>query len=254
MQGAAKKGTRPFTLRELKMFFSTFDVNTKEGRKTRLYFLCQFYLGCRKNQIDRFNVNQIDWEEEIYYVTNDKYSTNRTMPIPYELLYQLRAWYDEDKERIDRYDGYVFYCETKPIPGHSLYQKRFRQHCELAGLSSIYGTNMIGQPMNTLVTHSFRKSYGCWLLDNGCDLFTLKELLGHKTILATQAYIKVAWNRKKWMIKRIFDGKVQPHKIEPLILCHDTPKLEDENSLIDVQLTKKQYDMLNELGVLKVNA
>lgn len=45
-----------------------------------------------------------------------------------------------------------------------------------------------------LTCHSFRHAFGTHLYENGTDLLTIKELLGHKSLLSTAIYIHLANN------------------------------------------------------------
>lgn len=45
-----------------------------------------------------------------------------------------------------------------------------------------------------LTCHSFRHAFGTHLYENGTDLLTIKELLGHKSLLSTTIYIHLANN------------------------------------------------------------
>lgn len=45
-----------------------------------------------------------------------------------------------------------------------------------------------------LTCHSFRHAFGTHLYENGTDLLTLKELLGHKSLLSTTIYVHLASN------------------------------------------------------------
>jgi site-specific recombinase XerD len=57
-----------------------------------------------------------------------------------------------------------------------------------------------------LTCHSFRHAFGTHLYENGADLFTIKELLGHKSLSSTVIYVHLAAASSKKVISP-FDRK-----------------------------------------------
>jgi site-specific recombinase XerD len=52
----------------------------------------------------------------------------------------------------------------------------------------------IEDPRRKVCFHTLRHTYGSWLVESGVDIYTVKELLGHKTLAMTIRYCHIGEN------------------------------------------------------------
>ena len=85
-----------------------------------------------------------------------------------------------------------------PRGGDGLFFNKNRQPLTGEGLADIFNHLTIQSGVARKVSPpSLRHSFATHLLNNGCDLRSLQEMLGHKSLSATQVYTHVSLEKLK---------------------------------------------------------
>lgn len=157
------------------------NVKTKEGQRERVIIEVLYASGVRVSELVNIKLNDIDFE-------------NRNI-----LIFGKGS-----KERIVSFGDYA-------LEYINLYLKEGRQ-LFLDGLNSEYlivgkkceklTTRRIEQIIDDIIKrtsiklnitpHMFRHTFATHLLDNGCDLLVVQELLGHESLSSTEIYTHVS--------------------------------------------------------------
>ena len=64
----------------------------------------------------------------------------------------------------------------------------------------------ITDPLNKFTFHCLRHTFASWLVQNGVNLYTVKELLGHSTLAMTERYSHLAKDTLKNAVKKLEDS------------------------------------------------
>ena len=113
-----------------------------------------------------------------------------------QVLLELRAYYIIYRPKEYLFNGYR--------PGKR-YSVRSIQHLMQKALTKV------GLENKNFTIHTIRHSFATHLIDNGTDLHTIKELLGHSSLQTTMRYMHLTARR--------LDGIVNPY--DALLLAKD---------------------------------
>ena len=143
--------------------------------------------GLRRSEVSGLNIGDLDFYGGFARVTG-KGSKERLVPVGDKALKALRV-----------------YLDTRPQltqPGLPLFLNHMNTRLTGAGIAFII-KKMARRARfaRTLNPHAIRHSFATHLLDHGCDLKSVQEMLGHKNLATTQIYTHVSLER----LKEVYD-------------------------------------------------
>lgn len=141
--------------------------------------------GLRVSELCQLKAGDISWTEQQIRVLG-KGRKQRLVPVGGPALEAIRAYWNqfdynpsaEEPAFVSRMD------KRKPLLPREV-QLRLKVHLASAGLDP------------ELTPHKLRHSFATHLLDNGADLRSVQELLGHAQLATTQVYTHVSMERLK---------------------------------------------------------
>jgi integron integrase len=196
----------------------------------RLMVSLMYGCGLRMNELLTLRIKDIDFSYDKVYIYDSKSDRDRTLPLPIKLKDDLRLQV-EAVRRIHERDisegfgevhlphalerkyphaskefrwQYLFPMKSRSKDPRSA--RVMRHHILEATLSRNIKKAVREAGLTKRVTaHTFRHSYATHLLQNGIDIRTIQELLGHKNLETTMIYTHVVKELSKGSLKSPLD-------------------------------------------------
>ncbi len=150
-----------------------------ENLKHRAMFALAYGSGLRVSEICALRVQDIDSKEMRVFVRSGKRNKDRYTLLSRYTLEVLRDYWRHD--RPNHPEGLLFpgWRNLSPITSKSV-NLALEKWMHIAGITK------------KVSIHSLRHAFATHLLEDGTDLFTIKELLGHSSISSTTVYLHLA--------------------------------------------------------------
>lgn len=154
------------------------DITTEEGFRDRTMLEVLYATGMRVSELINLTLERVDLNMK-YIIAFGKGSKERIVPlgsVAAEFLQQYLEKVRPKLTHVGRNTNIVFLA----FGGHELTRQRFWQIIRTYGRKANIN--------KALTPHILRHSFATHLLDNGADLRSVQELLGHSDISTTQIY------------------------------------------------------------------
>lgn len=154
------------------------DITTSEGFRDRTMLEVLYATGMRVSELINLTLERVDLNMK-YIIAFGKGSKERIVPLGSVAAEFLQHYLEKVRPKLtheDRNTNIVFLA----FGGHELTRQRFWQ--------IIRGYGRKANINKALTPHILRHSFATHLLDNGADLRSVQELLGHSDISTTQIY------------------------------------------------------------------
>lgn len=137
--------------------------------------------GMRLNELCNLKMSAIDRKSMQIKIVAGKGNKDRFTLLPKQLLLEMEAYYRKFKPKVYLFEGQK---ASFPLNDRSI-QHAVRMCMNLAGFDQ-----------GMFSSHSLRHSFATHLLDQGNDIHTIKELLGHSKIETTMVYLHLQQKKR----------------------------------------------------------
>jgi len=144
--------------------------------KQRIVLALIYSAGLRGQEVINLKISDVDFERKVIHIRQSKYKKDRIVPLAETMAVGLKKYLKAENPHIWLFNG------KEPDGRYSV-----------KGLSWVMRENLKKTSIKKDVNlHSLRHSYATHLLEQGLNIVTLKELLGHADITTTMLYLHVA--------------------------------------------------------------
>ena len=188
---------RVLNAKEVTRLLEGIPTSTPLQLRDKAMFELMYACGLRASELIQLDVSSVDTDEEQVRVEG-KGGRTRIVPVGEHAAQSLRRYLDRGRPQLlgiadDRQTACLFLTKSGQRLSPSDVRRRLEICLRSAGVAA------------GISPHSLRHSFATHLLNGGADLRSVQELLGHRSISATQIYTRVESARL-----RVQYGKAHP--------------------------------------------
>lgn len=173
---------------EIEALFDSINLDKPIGKRNKLILEFLYGTGVRVSELCNIKLNDIDYSQGLVLI-HGKGSKDRYVPLHEELLTQLREYVIMVREEFQSKSQEKTKSLFLNFKGTSLSDRGVR----------LIINKIIDDSEETIKIspHTLRHTFATHLLNNGADLRSVQELLGHSHLSSTQIYTHVTKEKLK---------------------------------------------------------
>jgi integrase/recombinase XerD len=176
------------------------DVRTGAGVRDRAVLEVLYATGIRRQELMSVEIGDINVEAGTVFIRKGKGGRQRVVPIASSALVWVQKYLEAVRPVLsqDEKQKALFLNDFGNPMSKNTLDRILKQYARSAGIT---------KPVSC---HKFRHAMATALLDNGADIRTVQEILGHSSLTSTQIYTKVAIRKLKEVHAQTHPARSKP--------------------------------------------
>ena len=165
----------------------------------RALFLLMLRGGLRVSEVAQLKVRDLDWSQQALLIAQGKGRKDRRVYLSADAVASLHACLQQRPRHVP--GELVFWNQKRPSRPLSVkaIQKKIQRYAKAAGI--------------TASCHSLRHTFASNLLEQGAELMSIRELLGHASMSSSERYAKLSNQHVKQEYVRTMKKVLQRIKV-----------------------------------------
>lgn len=179
------------SVREIEMLFGLISENDSFELRDKTIFELLYSCGLRISEAVELTMSDLDFENSFIRVKG-KGGKERIVPVGAEAVRLLKKYLKESRPDIlgERPSDYVFISKKGSMLNRKSVWRLLKGYVDRTEITK------------NITPHTLRHSFATHLIENGADLRSVQELLGHMDISTTQIYTHLARKELQKIHKR----------------------------------------------------
>lgn len=186
----SKKIILPFSQTEMQQIKDNYDSQNDDYSKIieQLIVELLYTTGMRRSELIQLQLNDVDFSQKQIKVLG-KRNKQRYIPLLHNMIVLLQQYIQiRNQKYAHTHSNLILSAQGKPISESTVYR-----------IVKKYTTSSSKEKRSP---HVLRHAFATHLLDEGSDLNSVKELLGHSSLASTQVYTNISIERLKEVYRK----------------------------------------------------